>query len=406
MLTFRLAFRNLFRNTRRTVLTMLMIGFSVSALILVDAITIGMLNTMTDAFTKTLNGEAQVQREGYSESYDVDLYVSELGRVTAALSEEPKIAASAPRVVTGAMVASTYNVTSGMVHGVQPSKERTVSKLADAVVEGQYLSGKPLEILVGRGMQDVLEISIGDRIVITAAEADTGELTQALFRVSGVFSFGIRGMDDSFVFINFDDAQTMLGLSDAAHQIVLQFIEPDIALPPLDLSTNLTAFEGADIHSWMTLNREIASMLEISGIGTVIIGAILFLLVSFGVVNSMFMSVYERIHEIGVIKAVGTRPREIIRMVLVEAMLLAAVSSILGALLALAVGVMTADAGIPLGEYEISGVALNEAIKPVLETSQFISYPFYTILLTMLAALYPAIYASRIPPSDALRKSL
>lgn len=406
MLTLRLAFRNLFRNTRRTVLTMLMIGFSVSALILVDALTIGMLNTMTETFTKTLNGEAQVQREGYSESYDVDLYVTGLNRITAVLSEDPMIAASAPRVITGAMVASTYNVTSGMVHGVQPSEERTVSKLADAVVEGRYLSGQPLEILIGSGMKDVLEVDIGDRIVITAAEADTGELTQALFRVSGIFKFGVRGMDDSFVFINFGDAEAMLGLSDAAHQIVVQFVEPAVAIPPLDLSTNLTGFDGIDIYSWMTLNREIASMLEMSGIGTLIIGSILFLLVSFGVVNSMFMSVYERIHEIGVIKAVGTRPGVIIRIVLVEAMLLAAMASTLGALLAFTVGVMTADSGIPIGEYELSGVALTDAIKPVLKTSQFISYPFYTILLTMLAALYPAIYASRIPPSDALRKSL
>ena len=406
MLTFRLAVRNLFRNTRRTVLTMLMIGFSVSALILVDAITQGMLRSLTDTFTKTLTGEAQVLRAGYSESFDVDLYISNVSDVEALLSRDAAIAATSPRVVTGGMIASSYNVISGMTHGIDPLKETDVSRLDEALVAGEFLSGSPLEILIGTGMQEILEVDLGDRIVVTTAAADTGELTQALFRVSGIFQFGIRGMDDSFAFINIADARSMLGMNDAAHQIIVQFRDPDTANLPLKLATDLSDWEQTEIYSWMTLNREIASMLEMSSIGTVILGSILFLLVSFGVVNSMFMSVYERIYEIGVIKAVGTRPFEIIRLILTEAFVLGFASCLFGGLLASLVGFATAESGIPLGQFEVSGVALNEAILPVLTPSQFVTYPIYTTLLTMLAAVYPAVYASRIAPSEALRKSL
>ena len=406
MLTFRLAVRNLFRNTRRTILTMLMIGFSVSALILVDAITQGMLRSLTDTFTKTLTGEAQVLRAGYSESFDVDLYISNVSDVEALLSRDAAIAATSPRVVTGGMIASSYNVISGMTHGIDPLKETDVSRLDEALVAGEFLRGSPLEILIGTGMQEILEVDLGDRIVVTTAAADTGELTQALFRVSGIFQFGLRGMDDSFAFINIADAQSMLGMNDAAHQIIVQFRDPDTANLPLQLATDLSDWEQTEIYSWMTLNREIASMFEMSSIGTVILGSILFLLVSFGVVNSMFMSVYERIYEIGVIKAVGTRPFEIIRLILTEAFVLGFASCLFGGLLASLVGFATADSGIPLGQYEVSGVALNEAILPVLTPSQFVTYPIYTTLLTMLAAVYPAVYASRIAPSEALRKSL
>ncbi|MEE2914022.1 MAG: ABC transporter permease [Pseudomonadota bacterium] len=406
MLTFRLAVRNLFRNTRRTMLTMLMIGFSVSALILVDAITQGMLRSLTDTFTKTLTGEAQVLRAGYSESFDVDLYISNVSDVEALLSRDAAIAATSPRVMTGGMIASSYNVISGMTHGIDPLKETDVSRLDEALVAGEFLRGSPLEILIGTGMQEILEVDLGDRIVVTTAVADTGELTQALFRVSGIFQFGIRDMDDSFAFINIADAQSMLGMNDAAHQIIVQFHDPDTANLPLQLATDLSDWEQTEIYSWMTLNREIASMLEMSSIGTVILGSILFLLVSFGVVNSMFMSVYERIYEIGVIKAVGTRPFEIIRLILMEAFVLGFASCLFGGILASLVGFATADSGIPLGQYEISGVALNEAILPVLTPSQFVTYPIYTTLLTMLAAVYPAVYASRIAPSEALRKSL
>ena len=120
----------------------------------------------------------------------------------------------------------------------------------------------------------------------------------------------------------------------------------------------------------------------------------------------MFMSIYERIYEIGVIKAIGTRPRALLRLVLTEAAMLALLGCVLGVTIGWATGSYFSDHGIPMGDYELSGIMLSNNILAVLKPYQFIEYPVYVILLTLVAAIYPARFASRVIPSEALHRSL
>lgn len=406
MLTFKLAFRNLFRNTRRTVLTVILIGFSLAALIFTDAVVIGMTNVITDSVTTTLNGEAQVHRRGFLESLDTDLVLDASESIEAILERDPSVSAHAPRILSGGMISSTYNVTSGLIYGVNADKEVKVSKINEAIVEGYYLTGAPAEILIGKSMARLLEVELGDRIVLTLAEANSGELTQALFRVSGLLEFGMRELDDNFVFINLDKGREMLGLESESHQIIIRFNNPDDAIDknlPLYRTLNTQDVEAL---SWLEANTEIASILGMSGYSSFIVGAILFLLATLGVINSMFMSIYERIYEIGVIKALGTKPMQLVLLVVTEAGMIALLSCVFGMMLGGALGLWFADHGIPMGEMEMSGISLDNTIKTVLVPAQFINFPVYVVVLTICAALYPARFASRITPATALQRSL
>ena len=158
--------------------------------------------------------------------------------------------------------------------------------------------------------------------------------------------------------------------------------------------------------SWLDLNKEISFIIEIMAYSSLMIGAVLFLLASLGVINSIFMSIYERIYEFGVIKAIGTRPSEIVRLILWEALLLALISCVIGMLLGFAVGSWTAANGIGLGEVEFSGIAMGNNIFGEFHISQFTTFPFFAVLLTLAAALYPARFAAKIVPSEALQRSL
>lgn len=406
MLTLKLAWRNLFRNTRRTLLTALLIGLSLAAMMITDGVILGMSAVLTTSMTDTLNGEAQIQRRGFSESLDVDLVLSDSAAIEAALTQDPAIAAFAPRAMTGGMISSTYNVSSGLIFGVDAIRERKVSKIEAALVEGDYLSGNPGEILIGKSLADLLEIGLGDRVVLTMSESGTAELVQALFRVTGVFEFGLRELDESSVFVNLPKARELLGLGTGSHQIILRFRDPAQATnPSLAVYRNYNTAEIEAIN-WMEANPSISSMLEMTGFSSFLVGAILFLLASLGVINSMFMSIYERIYEIGVIKAIGTRPGEILRLVLVEAGLIAVMSCLLGILVGGFGNWWFSIHGIPLGEMEISGISFANSIRAELRWSQFIDFPLYVVLLTLVAALYPARFASRIVPSDALHRSL
>jgi len=405
MLNLKLATRNLVRNTRRTLLTVSLIAFSLSALILTDAMTLGMMRIMVDSLTHSLAGEAQIHRRGFRDNLSVDLYMPEVETIESRLSQDPNVAAYASRVISGGMISSTYNISAGLVYGVEAKAERQLSQLAEAVVAGEYLSGGVTQILIGQPLAELLEVGLGDRIVITLAAADSGELTQALFRVSGIFLFGTREIDENLIFINRAQARQLLGIT-GSHEIAVIFNYTNVSDQSTTPSLAYLNSPLIEALGWRELNPEIDAMLDMTNYSTLIVGAILFLLASLGVINSMFMSIYERIYEFGVAKAIGTRPSELFVLVLTEAMLLALISCILGVVIAAIIGTFFAETGIPLGEMEISGIAMNDRIPTILTWSQFTRLPAYFLGLIMLTAIYPARYAARITPSAALHRSL
>ncbi len=406
MLTFKLAFRNLFRNTRRTLLTALLISSSLVVLILVDGLMLGMTNVMVGGITHTLEGEAQVVRKGFRNNFEVEYTIDDPTNVISQIEESDVVDGFGPRVIIGGMIASSYNTTGSLVYGVDAKQELKVSRISDAVIEGQYLSGESREILIGKPMAELLEVKLGDRLIITAATVDTNEITQELFRLSGIFEFGPEEMDKNLVFINLDKAQSVLGMEGNLHQIALRFIDPEDAKnAELPLFKQLTNEENEAL-GWLDLQPSIGAMIEMSGYSTAIVGTILFLLTSLGVINSMFMSIYERIYEFGVAKAIGTTPWQIIQLVLFEALLLALISCVFGLTIGYFLGDYFSTHGIPMGKMEVSGVLLDGNLYTRLALYQFVNFPVYVTLLTLAAAIYPATFASRIVPTEALQRAL
>lgn len=407
MLTFKLAIRNLFRNTRRTILSAILISFSLMALIMADGLILGMKDLLVSSLTKNLVGEAQLHRKGFRDNFDVDLYFTGTDDLVADLRGRPEVTEVASRVLSGGMVSSSYNVATGMLFGIDAEAEARIGNIKKAIIEGQYLTGERGEIMLGRPMAELLEVSLGDRIVITLSEADGGDLSQALFRVSGIYYFGLREIDHNTVFINADEARQAVGISaDASHELVMVFEDSSVSR-----EKNSTVFddfnnEQLELKSWMELNEDIATMLELSGLSTLIIGSILFLLASLGVINSMFMSIYERLYEFGVARAIGTTPWQLAQLILCEALLLGIGSCLFGGVIGYGLISYTTLHGLPLGEFEMSGIALSGNIATQMQLSQFTELPFYIILLTLVAALYPARFASKIVPTEALSRSL
>ena len=407
MLTFKLAIRNLFRNTRRTILSAILISFSLMALIMADGLILGMKDLLVSSLTKNLVGEAQLHRKGFRDNFDVDLYLTGTDDLVADLRGRPEVTEVASRVLSGGMVSSSYNVATGMLFGIDAEAEARIGNIKKAIIEGQYLTGERGEIMLGRPMAELLEVSLGDRIVITLSEADGGDLSQALFRVSGIYYFGLREIDHNTVFINADEARQAVGISaDASHELVMVFEDSSVSR-----EKNSTVFddfnnEQLELKSWMELNEDIATMLELSDASTLIIGSILFLLASLGVINSMFMSIYERLYEFGVARAIGTTPWQLAQLILCEALLLGIGSCLFGGVIGYGLISYTTLHGLPLGEFEMSGIALSGNIATQMQLSQFTELPFYIILLTLVAALYPARFASKIVPTEALSRSL
>ena len=401
----RLAKRSIFRNTRRTLLTVLLISCSLAAILFTDAFVRGMVETMVKISTQTFLGEGQIHRVGFRAANDVDLYIEDTSTLYQQLNTTTEIEAFAPRVLMGAMTSSSENVASAIVYGVDAIKEAQVSKLKQAMSQGNYLSSIDGEIIIGEQLADLLEISLGDRLVVTVSEAHGGDLSQALFRVSGLFSFNERTMDIGMAFINLSQAQQLLNIT-GVHEIALRLqhlhqAEDDT----LDFWQTLNN-ETIETLNWQELVPQLSSMLAMTKYSTLIVSIIMYILVCLGLINTMFMSIFERQTEFGILLAIGTRPKQLFKQIMLEGFFIGLLSVTVGLLLAFLFCYWGSVVGIDYSELEMSGLTLNEPIYLILDASSFAIMGIATLAVTLAASLYPAFHAARLQPSFAMRKTL
>jgi ABC-type lipoprotein release transport system permease subunit len=402
----KLAWRNILRNKRRTFIAGTAIGLGLAALIFTDALYIGMENHMIYSATSSFLGEGQIHHEDFRETLEIEKTIMDLDATIARLRESDIVDRFTMRTMAFAMIASPSTAEGISLLGVDPHTEKDLSHVDEVLIEGEYFAGGEVrDIIIGSKLAEILEVELGDRVVVTASEAHTGDLAQELFRVSGIYHFNISEMDRTMAFIRLGKAQQMLGLDRQAHEIAIKFTENtygrDETLPLWDeLSTN-----GNEALGWTVLMPQLSATLELSDFSVLIIALVLFAVVALGIINTLFMSLYERMFEFGVLRAVGTRPRSIARLIISEAGALSIVSIILGVVISVAITVIINQIGIDYRGIEYAGVTFTEKIYPVLEIRQFIKYPVWVFAVTTLVGTYPAIYAARLTPARALRKS-
>ncbi len=406
-LLLKLAWRNLFRNTRRTLLSGLAIGVGLAALIFGDGYMQGMINGMVQTATATLPGEAQIHHEGFRKSMDVELTVSHGQDILTSLAKEPIVKSFAPRVLSYGMLTSPADVSSILLYGVDPAKEATVSNLKEVIQSGSYLSSDhPNQILVGEQLAKNLSLSLDDRVVITVAQAHTGELSQEMFRVGGIFKFSQRDLDSSVAFINLTKAQQLLMLDDHFHEIALDFTNLKLASDKNLPFWKHYSQDGNEAMGWGQLFPDLKAFADMSSFAMFITALILFGVVSFGIMNTLFMSLYERMFEFGVMRAIGTRPGRMALMILLEACSLAVISIIIGIVLGYGLTRYYQVVGIDYRGLEFTGVTIKSLLYPVMRSYQYVVYPIWLFVFTALVGLYPAIYAARLTPAKAMKKSL
>ena len=334
LILIKLAWRNIFRNKRRTIIAATAIGIGLTALIFMDAFMIGMEETLVRTATASFLGDAQIHREGFRDEQEASLTIQALDAVTANLAEEPTVQHFTQRVLVSGMITSPANVSAMNLVGVHPPTEKFLSLIDDAITEGTYFEGdNSRDVIIGAKLAEILAIGLGDRVVVTVAQAKTGELSQEMFRVSGIYYFADEGMNSGMAFIRIQKAQEMVAIGNDVHEIALQFTSiadtQDSTLPFWDTYSQ----HGNEALRWTELMPQLTVVLEMTKYSKYIVGVILFGVVVFGIINTLFMSLYERMFEFGVLRAVGTRPLGMARVILFEAGALAIVSIGLGVIL-------------------------------------------------------------------------
>jgi ABC-type lipoprotein release transport system permease subunit len=404
----KLAWRNLLRNRRRTLIAGTAIGLGLAAMMFYDALIIGMENNMVQTVTSSFLGEGQIHAGGYRETQEVEKTIHHLDQIVADLKKEHIVEYFTLRATSYAMLSSAANAGGVQLYGIDPSTERHLSKIDEAIIEGTYLgeSDSDRGIIIGSKLAEILEVEMGDRLVATVAQAHTGDLSQEMFRVSGIYRLGDRNIDRGLAFAPLEKIQEMLNVEGRVHEIAIQFTGNTYGR-----DGNLPFYEkysrfGNEAVPWIKIIPQLEAAFKTSEFGTYIVGLILFGVIALGIINTLFMSLHERMFEFGVMKAVGTGPLRIAVLIVIEAGLLALISIVLGGLIGTAVTYVLGKTGIDYRGLEFLGTTIQELIYPVLGSRQFTEFPLWVLILTMLVGLYPAIHAARLKPAEAMRKSL
>lgn len=402
----KLGFRNILRNKRRTIITCMIMGLGLAALIFADAFLRGLNENMINSVTSSFIGDGQIHRKDFLKTREIEKTINNSSDILAQLKMNPRIKLAVPRSIASGMIASPTDILPLAIYGIIPEQEESISSIKDSLIAGEYLNKNYSDqILVGEKLAKFLSVGVGDKIVITTSQAKTGILSQELFRVGGIFKMKNKEMDSSMAFINLTKAQEFMGIGNSFHEIVFKFNNrDDVISPPYDF-LNLMSTNDNEAWSWKKLVPAIDAGIQLTSYSLYIGSFILFAIIALSTMNTLFMSLYERMYEFGIMKAIGTRPLFIFKLILLEAGSLALLSSISGILVGGLITLITKTIGINhLTDVEYLGTTIKTAIRPMPHSNQYLLYPIAIFIFAILSAIYPGITAARIVPSKSIRR--
>ena len=319
---------------------------------------------------------------------------------------KPVVRAVSPRVLSFAMLSSASEVEAVQMVGIDPGKEPALSRIDEALIQGSYLNCLNCDaIMIGSGLAELLEVKLGDRVVLTVSQAFTGDLSQELMKVGALFHFDEKAMDEGLVFLPIKTAQTMLNIN-GVHEIAILFTNPDIAREKPANFWRKYNTDKIELVGWPVLLPQLEAALSLTDFSTFLVGIILFGVVALSIINTLFMGIHERMFEFGVLRAVGTRPGGVAQLIIYESFALSVLSIGIGSLLGLGITGLMNYTGIDYRGIEFAGVTFQSVIYPELAGSQFLVYPFWVLVLTVMVGLYPSVHAARLNPSQAIRRSI
>jgi len=402
----KIAVRNLFRYKRRTLLTSSLIAFGVVLVIVFGGLAISFKTQMVGVLTNTAMGDLQIHRKGYVESIDnlplnLTLSGAELAKVETMLKDMPEVAAYSPRIKFGAMI-SNYAQTSNMrLSAVYPEMEnRTVTELVKRIKGSVPDPDNFLrlgEILVPDNLMKGLSLKPGDEIVLIATNRE-GSVNAVTLRIAAVMEnvFGPSGKDG---YMHIQDAQALLRMDQPEIvEIAIHLQRFDKLSPVASQLKNESAVPQApfEVHTWEQLSP-FASIARIIDLLIFVVKFILISIVLVSILNIMTMSVYERISEIGTIAAIGTPPRRILSLFLVEAFAMGMLSTVAG--IAIGLGILWI---MNLTKIDFTFGTMNVSLAPSIPAGEIVWVAVIVMLVSLFAGFQPAHKASKMEPVDAL----
>lgn len=404
----KMVWRNIWRNPRRSILTILAIVFATMLLVFMLSWQFGSYDTMITTAVKVHTGHVQVQAEGYRDRMDIWLVVPDPDTVSRIIGDIPEIEAYTVRANAFSLVSSEDRTYGVLLIGIDPEKEAKVSTLWKLIRRGDYLGKNDANAaLVGELLAENLKVDIGDELVILGQGRD-GSVAASVLTVRGIFSSGEDAFDRSSIHIPLGYFQEVFSMRGAVHEVVILGRSLDAVeriKEKLEREIRIAGDRSKIVVlDWMELMPGLVQSIKMDLVSALIMYVILIVVVAFSILNTFLMAIFERTREFGVLMAMGTTPGRLMRILIYESVTITLIGIILGIIFG----------GLVTGYFEVHGIVISGA-------SEFLSqyglpermYPKLSILsisvgagivlvITLLAALYPALKVRRLRPVEAM----
>jgi len=400
----RLAWRNLWRQPRRTWLTIGAMVFSNALLVFMISIQFSTYELMIDNTLQAFTGHLQVQAPGYKDDQKIRQVVPGIAALASTLRQDLGLASVAARGAAFALASSEERSYGLQVYGVETQFESLVSSVPGLVREGRYLAGlNAAEIVVGKVLARNLRVGLGDEITLLGSGRD-GSFAAGIVTVVGIFASGVPDIDRSIAEVPLGYFQDVFFMEGAGHQIVIA--APDlVSVAPLKAQVTARVPDSLVVHDWDALQPGLRQAIQADLSSAFFMYGVLVVLVAFSVLNTQLMSVLERTHEFGITMALGIAPGRLGRLVFLEAAMMGLVGAVLGAL---GGGLITTWFGFtgfsyPGMEEMAANFNLPSRFYPQATLLTLFLGPAIVFAGSMLAAIYPALRLQRLHPVEAMR---
>ncbi|NNM06482.1 MAG: ABC transporter permease [Gemmatimonadetes bacterium] len=367
---------------------------------------------MLEEAAEAAGGDILVHADGYWESKSSDLVMTDTERIISTVESVEGVRAAIPRVIINGLVSSANGNRVLFLQGIDPTREHALHDLSEDLEQGEYLDQTERDdpIILGAVVVEKLELDLGDRVVLTATQPD-GEVTRALFHLTGVIQTGLKDIDEVIGVTTLSAAQEALGAEGMLTQIGV-LTEPGLpsdSVASLIRSSIRADGNGLEVLTWQEAIPEMVGFIEVDDAFLYIYLVVILAIVAFAIANTFLMAVMERVREFGLLNALGLRGTGVAGLLLTETLLMTALAMSIGFVLGFSGHLAASHWGIPVAIWgvesmEVSGVdfaamVMRSKITPL----KWVAASILVAVVTLGSALYPAWRASRLAPSEAMR---
>lgn len=397
---FKMAFRDLGRNKRRSLLSALAVSTGMGLLLLMAAVVSGEMRGAVQNTIKLQSGHLQIRAESYDEnkvSLKWEDLIANPDQIIEQIETLPQVTVATPRLFASGIVTLGDNSRGVQVIGIDPASEAN-QPFRQGLIGGEFLASDDRQgILVGKPLADKFKLNVGDKVSLLV-NTSNGDVDEQLFEVRGIYTTNNFSYDESTVFMPLAKAQTITGAENRASIIFILLQDRDQA----EAVAAALQSPGYKILTWQKMNELIVQTEQFAGAYMIVLYLIVLGITATVVTNTLVMAVFERTREIGVLAAIGMKGRRIMTQFLAEAALIATGGVIGGLIFGGLLVAYAAKYGFFIGNMGLTGILLGDTIYAYLTVQDAVSLTLATYIITLIASLYPAVLAARLEPVEAL----